>query len=98
MASGPARIVQDISEFGKLLPGDVLVAPITNPAWTPLFLIAAAVVVDAGSAASHAAIVAREYGVPAVMGTITGTKQLIDGQWIRVDGSHGLVPKGERPV
>ena len=91
VASGPARIVRDSSEFGKLQPGDVLVAPVTNPAWTPLFLHAAAVVVDTGSAASHAAIVAREYGVPAVMGTLNGTKQLKDGQWIRVDGSRGLV-------
>jgi pyruvate,water dikinase len=98
LASGPARIVNDSSEFGKLRPGDILIAPITNPSWTPLFQIAAGVVVDTGSAASHAAIVAREYGVPAVMGTLTGTKQLKDDQWIRVDGSHGLVLKGEKPV
>lgn len=91
LASGPARIVRDVSEFGKLRSGDVLVAPATNPAWTPLFQRAAAVVVDTGGSASHAAIVAREYGVPAVMGTINGTQQLRDGQWIRVDGSHGLV-------
>ena len=69
----------------------------TNPAWTPLFLHAVAVVVDTGGSASHAAIVAREYGVPAVMGTITGTQQLTDGQWIQVDGSRGLVLKGEKP-
>jgi pyruvate,water dikinase len=95
MARGPAKIVHDVSEFGKLRPGDVLVAPVTNPAWTPLFQRAAAVVVDAGGAASHAAIVAREYGIPAVMGTMNGTKELKDGQWIRVDGSHGLVLKDE---
>jgi pyruvate,water dikinase len=95
VASGPARIVHDGSEFGKLQPGDVLVAPVTNPAWTPLFQHAAAVVVDTGGAASHAAIVAREYGVPAVMGTLNGTQQLKDGQWIRVDGSRGLVLKAE---
>jgi len=95
MARGPAKIVNDVSEFGKLRPGDVLVAPVTNPAWTPLFQRAAAVVVDAGGAASHAAIVAREYGIPAVMGTMNGTKELKDGQWIRVDGSHGLVLKDE---
>jgi pyruvate,water dikinase len=91
IGTGPARIVHDFSEFGKLQPGDVLVAPVTNPAWTPLFLRAVAVVVDTGGAASHAAIVAREYGVPAVMGTMNGTAQLRDGQWIRVDGSRGLV-------
>jgi pyruvate,water dikinase len=96
-ARGPVRIVRDISEFGKLQAGDVLVAPVTNPAWTPLFQRAAAVVVDTGGSASHAAIVAREYGVPAVMGTINGTRVLTDGQWIQVDGSRGLVLKLEEP-
>jgi pyruvate,water dikinase len=95
LASGPARIVRDASEFGKLQPGEVLIAPATNPAWTPLFQRAAAVVVDMGGAASHAAIVAREYGVPAVMGTVDGTQKLTNGQWIRVDGSRGLVLKAE---
>ncbi len=98
IASGPARIVSDNTEFGKLQPGDVLVAPVTNPAWTPLFQHAAAVVVDTGGAASHAAIVAREYGVPAVMGTLTGTRKLTDSQWIKVDGSRGLVLEGEKPA
>jgi pyruvate,water dikinase len=97
IARGPAKIVHDISEFGKLQAGDVLVAPATNPAWTPLFQRAAAVVVDTGGAASHAAIVAREYGVPAVMGTLNGTRKLQDGQWIRVDGSRGLVLRTEKP-
>jgi phosphoenolpyruvate synthase/pyruvate phosphate dikinase len=96
IARGPAKIVHDVSEFGKLQAGDVLVAPVTNPAWTPLFQRAAAVVVDTGGSASHAAIVAREYGVPAVMGTMNGTKELKDGQWIQVDGSRGLVLKGEK--
>ena len=95
LARGPARIVHDVSEFGKLRAGDVLVAPVTNPAWTPLFQRAAAVVVDTGGTASHAAIVAREYGVPAVMGTMNGTQLLKDGQWIQVDGSRGLVLKTE---
>lgn len=91
VVSGPACIVRDFSEFGKLQAGDVLVAPVTNPAWTPLFQRAVAVVVDTGGSASHAAIVAREYGVPAVMGTMNGTGSLHDGQWIQVDGSRGLV-------
>jgi pyruvate,water dikinase len=95
VARGPAKIVHDISEFGKLKAGDVLVAPVTNPAWTPLFQRAVGVVVDMGGAASHAAIVAREYGIPAVMGTINGTKELQDGQWIQVDGSRGIVSKAE---
>ncbi len=93
IASGPARVIHDVSEFAKLQPGDILVAPVTNPAWTPLFQRAAGVVVDMGGAASHAAIVAREYRVPAVMGTMNGTQQLHDGQWIQVDGSRGLVLK-----
>jgi pyruvate,water dikinase len=91
VAEGPARIVRDGSEFDKLVPGDVLVAPYTNPSWTPLFQRAIAVVVDSGSAASHAAIVAREYGIPAVMSTVTGTRTLSDGERIRVDGSQGAV-------
>jgi pyruvate,water dikinase len=95
VARGPAKIVHDTSEFAKLKAGDVLVAPVTNPAWTPLFQRAIAVVVDMGGAASHAAIVAREYGIPAVMGTINGTQELEDGQWIQVDGSRGLVLKSE---
>ena len=96
IATGPAKIVHDVSEFGKLRAGDVLIAPVTNPAWTPLFQRAVAVVVDTGGSASHAAIVAREYGIPAVMGTMSGTKELEDGQWIQVDGSRGLVLKTEK--
>jgi rifampicin phosphotransferase len=91
VAEGPVRVVQDASEFGKLRPGEVLVAPYTNPAWTPLFQRAAAVVVDSGGAGSHAAIVAREYGIPAVMATIDGTYKLSDGQQVHVDGDQGLV-------
>jgi len=79
VATGPAKIVHDISEFGKLRAGDILIAPVTNPAWTPLFQRAIAVVVDTGGSASHAAIVAREYGIPAVMGTMSGTKNLKTG-------------------
>lgn len=93
IVSGPARIIRDVSEFGNLLPGEVLIAPATNPAWTPLFQRAVAVVVDTGGSASHAAIVAREYGIPAVMGTVDGTQKLRNGQWIQVDGSRGLVLK-----
>jgi pyruvate,water dikinase len=93
---GPARIVRDPSEFEKLGTGDVLIAPYTNPSWTPLFQRAAAVVVDSGSPASHAAIVAREYHIPAVMATVTGTQKLQDGDWIRVDGNRGTVQLADR--
>lgn len=91
VAQGSVRVIHDSSDFGNLRAGEVLVAPYTNPAWTPLFQRAVAVVVDAGGAGSHAAIVAREYGIPAVMGTIDGTQRLTDGQQVRVDGNRGLV-------
>jgi pyruvate,water dikinase len=91
VADGLVRVVREASEFGRLRPGEVLVAPYTNPAWTPLFQQAAAVVVDSGGAMSHAAIVAREYGIPAVMGTGDGTRRLVDGTRVRVDGTRGLV-------
>ncbi len=90
-ATGRVRVITDPSGFGTLRSGEVLVCPYTNPAWTPLFQRAAGVVVDAGGMASHAAIVAREYGVPAVMGTGTGTQVLTDGQLVTVDGTRGIV-------
>lgn len=91
LAEGPARVIRNSSEFDKLRPGDILVAPYTNPAWTPLFEIVSAVVVDTGGVMSHAAIVAREYGIPAVMGTVDGTAKIKDGDQIRVDGTNGRV-------
>ncbi|WP_141360902.1 PEP/pyruvate-binding domain-containing protein [Glutamicibacter uratoxydans] len=90
-AVGTVRIINSPAEFDKLLPGEILVCPATNPSWTPLFARASAVVVDHGSAASHAAIVAREYRIPAVMGCANATTTLRDGQKIRVDGDRGLV-------
>ena len=88
---GRVRIIRDEREFWRLRPGEVLVALYTNPTWTPLFALAGAVVVDAGGTASHAAIVAREYGIPAVMGTGDGTRRLRDGQRVVVDGDRGVV-------
>jgi phosphohistidine swiveling domain-containing protein len=90
-ATGPVRIIRDPADFGTLRSGDVLVCPYTNPSWTPLFQRAAAVVVDTGGLGSHAAIVAREYGIPAVMGSATGTTALTDGQQVTVDGDTGRV-------
>ncbi|WP_116246236.1 PEP/pyruvate-binding domain-containing protein [Nocardiopsis sp. FIRDI 009] len=90
-ATGPVRVVRGPADFHRLESGDVLVCPYTNPSWTPLFQRAAAVVVDTGAAASHAAIVAREYGIPAVMGSGTGTAVLTDGERVTVDGSAGRV-------
>lgn len=92
-ATGPVRVIREAAGFHRLQQGDVLVCPYTNPAWTPLFLRAVAVVVDTGSVASHAAIVAREYGLPAVMGTGDGTSVLVDGERVTVDGDTGRVTR-----
>jgi rifampicin phosphotransferase len=89
--SGAVRMLHEPREFGTLQQGEILVCPATNPSWTPLFQRAAAVVVDSGGIASHAAIVAREYGIPAIMGTGRGTSVLINGQQVSVDGGSGRV-------
>jgi rifampicin phosphotransferase len=78
-------------DFGKLHSGDVIVAGITTPAWTPLFARASAIVTDIGGPLSHSSIVAREYGIPAVLATGIGTRRIKDGQIITVDGSAGTV-------
>jgi phosphohistidine swiveling domain-containing protein len=91
VARGPARVVRDPSDPAVLQPGDVLVAPITDPAWTPLFLVASAVVVEVGANLSHAAIVARELGIPAVVSVDHATDRLADGTVVEVDGTHGTV-------
>lgn len=88
---GTARVILDPSDPGALQPGDVMVAPITDPAWTPLFLAAEAVVVDVGAQQSHAAIVARELGIPAVVSVTRATSRLVDGDLIEVDGDRGVV-------
>jgi rifampicin phosphotransferase len=90
-ATGPARVVLDPTEPGDLGPDDILVAPITDPAWTPLFLAVAAVVVDVGAQQSHAAIVARELGIPAVVSATDASATIPNGATVTVDGSRGLV-------
>jgi pyruvate,water dikinase len=89
--TAPACILHGPEDFSKMKDGDVLVAPITTPAWTPLFVRAAAVVTDVGGPLSHGSIVAREYGIPAVLGTDTATEVIRNGQQITVDGSEGRV-------
>ncbi|MFL7793354.1 MAG: PEP/pyruvate-binding domain-containing protein, partial [Anaerolineae bacterium] len=89
--TGTARVLRGPEDFGQMRPGDVLVAKFTTPAWTPLFARAAAVVTDIGGQLSHGSIVAREYGIPAVMGTGVATKRVQSGQTITVDGSTGEV-------
>jgi phosphohistidine swiveling domain-containing protein len=86
-----ARVLLGPEDFGKMQPGDILVAEITTPAWTPLFAMAAGVVTDIGGPLSHGSIVAREYGIPAVLGTGAATQRIQSGQTITVDGSAGLV-------
>jgi phosphohistidine swiveling domain-containing protein len=90
-ASGPVRVIRGPQDFEELLPGEILVAPLTAPAWTPLFNRAAAVVTDVGSAASHASIIAREYGIPAVVGCGDATARLRTGMRVTVDGTTGNV-------
>jgi phosphoenolpyruvate synthase/pyruvate phosphate dikinase len=89
--TAPARVLRGPQDFGQMSPGDVLVAGTTTPAWTPLFAMASAVVTDIGGPLSHGSIVAREYGIPAVMGTGVATKRIRSGQTITVDGSEGVV-------
>jgi phosphoenolpyruvate synthase/pyruvate phosphate dikinase len=86
-----ACVLHGPEDFGRMRPGNVLVAVITTPAWTSLFAMASAVVTDIGGPLSHGSIVAREYGIPAVMGTGVATKRIRDGQMITVDGEAGTV-------
>jgi len=86
-----ARVLHGPEDFDRMQPGDILVAAITTPAWTPLFAMAAGVVTDIGGPLSHGSIVAREYGIPAVMGAGVATKRIRDGQTIVVDGSTGAI-------
>lgn len=91
VARGRVRIVRSLAEGEALEHGEVLVAPTTAPPWTPLFARAAAIVTDAGGVLSHCAVVAREYSIPAVVGTKRGTSLLRDGQLVEVDGTNGSV-------
>lgn len=88
---GVARVLRGITDFGEINEGEILVCPITHPSWSPLFSKIAAAVSDIGGTMSHMAIVAREYGMPAVVGTGEATKRIKDGQRIRVDGDSGVV-------
>jgi pyruvate,water dikinase len=88
--TAPARVVLDPSD-ARLSPGDVLVAPSTDPGWTPLFLTAGGLVMEMGGANSHGAVVAREYGIPAVVGVPAATHVLRDGEVVMVDGGAGTV-------
>jgi len=90
-ASGPARVVTSLADAHRLRKGEILIAPYTNPGWTPLFSLAAAVVMEEGGLLSHGAVVARECGVPTVLRIKGATRLFHDGQTLRVDGGRGIV-------
>ena len=88
---GVARVVSSLEDAARIQPGEILVAQTTAPPWTPLFASVAAVVTDSGGMLSHCAVVAREYAIPAVVGTGNATTAIADGQTIEVDGDEGVV-------
>jgi pyruvate,water dikinase len=90
VVTGLARVILD-PNGASLEPGEILVAPSTDPGWTPLFLTAGGLVMEMGGAMSHGAVVAREYGIPAVVGVPDATGRIITGQQIAVDGSTGTI-------
>ncbi|UCE38170.1 MAG: hypothetical protein JSW00_02735 [Thermoplasmata archaeon] len=90
-ASGNVKIISNITEFGRFKEGEILVAPTTNPSWTPLFLMAAGIVTEVGGMLCHGAVVAREYGIPAVLGVKNVTQILKDGQHVTLDGTKGII-------
>jgi pyruvate,water dikinase len=89
--TGEARVIRSPSDFTSVRRGEILVCPFTDPAWTPLFGIASGVITEIGGALSHAAIVAREYGIPAVLGIADATRRIGDGDRITMNGSVGTV-------
>jgi phosphoenolpyruvate synthase/pyruvate phosphate dikinase len=95
VAEGPVRVVLDPRD-AHLAPGEILVCPGTDPAWTPLFLLAGGLVMEMGGLMTHGSVVAREYGIPAVVGVHQATTRLQTGRRVRVDGSAGRVVILER--
>ena len=91
LVEGPARVIFSADQISEIQDGEILVAPLTAPSWAPVFGKIKATVTDVGGMMSHAAIVCREYGLPAVTGTAFGTKQIKNGQMLRVDGNAGTV-------
>ncbi|MFH1183844.1 MAG: PEP/pyruvate-binding domain-containing protein [Chloroflexota bacterium] len=89
--TGPARVVHSTEDFGRVQPGDVLVCASPNPSWVALYAIVAGLVTDSGGVLSHAAVLAREFGVPAVVGTGDATRRLRDGELVEIDGATGRV-------
>ena len=96
-AEGPARVVRDVEQIVEVRDGEILVCTVTSPGWAPIFPKIRAAVTDIGGIMSHAAIVCREYGLPAVVGTGRATVEITTGQWIRVDGGSGVVTLLDAP-
>ena len=92
--TGPARVILDPRRDAAIEPGEILVAPVTDAGWTPLFVAAAGIVVDVGGSLSHGSTVAREFGLPAVVNVKHGTRLIRTGQTITVDGDEGVVVLG----
>jgi phosphoenolpyruvate synthase/pyruvate phosphate dikinase len=88
---GRARVLCTPADDAEIEPGEVLIAPATSPGWAPLFLAAGALVTEIGGALSHGAIIAREYGLPAVLNVAEATRCIRTGQLVHVDGSQGIV-------
>jgi pyruvate,water dikinase len=98
VVEGPARVITDADQLSEVQQGEILVAPVTAPSWGPIFGKIAATVTDIGGMMSHAAIVCREYGLPAVTGTGSASTTIRTGQRLRVDGTKGTVEILEAPV
>ena len=88
---GPARVTLSPADFGRIRAGDVIVCPSSNPSWVPVFTLAAGLVTNTGGILSHAAVVAREFGLPAVVGTGDATTRIADGRHVEIDGTTGSV-------
>jgi phosphoenolpyruvate synthase/pyruvate phosphate dikinase len=86
-----ATVIYSPADFHEMRPDTILVCPTTTPAWTPLFAQARGLVTDIGGILAHGSIVAREYGIPAVLGTGNATRRVVSGQRITVDGDAGTV-------
>jgi phosphohistidine swiveling domain-containing protein len=89
--TGTASVILSPADIAQMKPGTILVCPTTTPAWTPLFTQALGLVTDIGGILAHGSIVAREYGIPAVMGTGNATRRIVSGQQVTVDGDNGTV-------
>jgi phosphohistidine swiveling domain-containing protein len=91
VVEGIARVVRTIDEFDEVRDGDILVCQMTNPAWVVLFTKIAGLVTDTGGTTSHPAVLAREFGIPAVIGTSVATQRIVTGDYLKIDGTAGRV-------